>query len=162
MSLDVSTQNPVHGSQFHSFRLDNAYSINSADGRVHSIPLELLFPDVVFPLLVVGDLNILNHLPDPLRSFSSLQISSSAPDFDFAAPGGFAFLKPPSLYTRFPLSGRARPSVIDLVFAKALLLPFLKRWDTLSLPPALATSLSPYSSLPCSLSRPPPPQMIPY
>ena len=56
MSLYVSSQKPVCGSQFHSFRQDNAYSINLADCRVHSIPPECLFPDTGILLLVVGDL----------------------------------------------------------------------------------------------------------
>jgi len=73
MSLNVSSQKPVFGSHFHSFRLVNAYSINSADRRVHSgsVPPESLFPDTGIPLLVVGDLNIHNPLAEPLHSFSS-------------------------------------------------------------------------------------------
>jgi len=34
------------------------------------------------------------------------------------------------VYTRFPLSGKARPSVIDLVFANPLLLLFVKGWES--------------------------------
>jgi len=44
MSVDIFTQEPVIGCQFHSFRLVNAYSINSADRSVHSVA-----PDVRFP-----------------------------------------------------------------------------------------------------------------
>ena len=85
MPLDVSSQNPFFGSQVHSFRLVNASSINSADRRVHSVPPDLIFPDVGFLLLVVGDLNIHNPLSDPLlRSFSSQQICTSASCFEFA------------------------------------------------------------------------------
>jgi len=71
MSLDISSQKPVFGSRFHSFRLVNAYSINSADRRVHSVPPESLFPDTGTPLLVVGDLNIHNPLADPALLFLS-------------------------------------------------------------------------------------------
>jgi len=60
MSLDISSQRPVFGSRFHSFRLVNAYSSNSADRRVHSVPPESLFPKTVVPLSVVGDLNMHN------------------------------------------------------------------------------------------------------
>jgi len=85
------------------------------------------------PLLVVGDLNIHNALADPLRSFLSQEVSSLTPDFKLAALGGFALLNSPGVYIKFPLSGKARPSVIDLGFDNPLLLPFVKRWET-SLP----------------------------
>jgi len=69
MSLDISSQNPVFGSHCHSFRLVNAYSMNSGDRRVHSVPPESLFPDTGVPLLVVGDLNIYKPQADRLHSF---------------------------------------------------------------------------------------------
>jgi len=69
MSLDISSQNPVFGSRCHSFRLVNAYSMNSADRRVHSVPPESFFRDTGVPLLVVGDLNIHKPQADRLRSF---------------------------------------------------------------------------------------------
>jgi len=53
VSLDVSSQNLVFGSQFHSVQLVNSYSINSADRRVHSVLPDPVFPDIVLPLLVV-------------------------------------------------------------------------------------------------------------
>jgi len=81
----------------------------------------------------VGDLNINNPLADPLRSFSSQEVSSSAPYFELAALGRFALLNSPGVYTRFPLSVKAHPSVIDLDFSNPLLLPFMKAWET-SLP----------------------------
>ena len=130
MSLDISSQKPVFGSRFHSFRLVNAYSINLADQRVHSVPPESLFPCTGIPLLVVGDLNIHNPLADPLRSFSSQEVHYSAPYFELAALGGFALLNSPGGHTRFPLSGKARLSVIDLPFANPQLLPFIKGWET--------------------------------
>ena len=133
MSLDISSQKPVFGSSFHSFRLINAYTINSADRRVHSVAPESLFPHTGLPLLVVGDLNIYNPLPDPLRAFSSQEVSSSTPYFELVALYGFALLNSPGVYTRFPLSGKARPSIIDLAFANPLLLPFVTSWET-SLP----------------------------
>ena len=46
MTLDISSQKPVFGSRDHSFRRINAYSINSSDRRVHSVPPEILSPDV--------------------------------------------------------------------------------------------------------------------
>ena len=133
MSLDISSQKPVFGSRFHSFRLVNAYSINLADRMVLSVPPESLFPDTGVPLLVVGDLNIHNPLSDPLHSFSCQEVSFSAPYFELAALGGFGLLNSPGVYTRFPLWGKVRPSVIDLAFANPLLLLLGKGWET-SLP----------------------------
>jgi len=129
LSLDISSNEPLFGTSFHSFRIINAYSTNTVDHRVHSVSPELLFPDLGFPLLVLGDLNIHNLLSDPLRHFSHREIPSSTPYFEKAADSGFALLNPPGEYTRFPLVGNARPSVIDLAFANPSLLPIVKSWE---------------------------------
>jgi len=133
LSLDISSNEPLFGTAFYSFRIINAYSTNTVDHRVHSVPPEVLFPDLGFPLLVLGDLNIHNPLSDPLRHFSHREISSSTPYFEKAAESGFALLNPPGEYTRFPLVGKARPSVIDFAFTNPLLLPLVKSWEA-SLP----------------------------
>jgi len=117
------------GSCFLSFRVINAYSTNSVDHRVHSVPPDVLFPDLGIPLLVVGDLNIYNPTSDPLRSFSSTEISSSTPYFEMAVEAGFALLNSPEEYTRFPLVGSAGPPVIDLAFANPLFLPAVRSWE---------------------------------
>ena len=133
LALDVSSQEPLLGTNFHSFQLINAYSINTHDHRVHSVSPDTLFPALDIPLLVVGDLNIHNPLSDPLRSCSPREIGSSTPYFEKAAEAGLALLNPPGEYTRFPLVGKAHPSVIDLAFANPLLLPLFKSWEV-SLP----------------------------
>jgi len=133
LALDISSNVPLFGTSFHSFRIINAYSTNTADHRIHSVPPEVLFPDLGFPLLVLGDLNIHNPLSDPLRRFSQREISYSTPYFEKAAESDFALLNPPGEYTRFPLVGKARPLVIDLAFANPPLLPLVKSWEA-SLP----------------------------
>jgi len=133
LALDISSIDPLFGTAFHSFRIINAYSTNTTDHRVHSVLPEVLFPDLGFPFLVLGDLNIHNPLWDHLRHFSHREISSSTPYFEKAAESGFALLNPPGEYTRFPLVGNARPSVIDLAFANPPLLPLVKSWEA-SLP----------------------------
>jgi len=133
LTLDVSASEALFGTAFHSFRVINAYSTNTIDHRIHSVPPEVLFPDLGFPLLVVGDLNIHNPLSDPLRHFSPREILSSTPYFEKAAESGFALLNPPGEYTRFPLVVKTRPSVIDLAFANPPLLPLVKSWEA-SLP----------------------------
>jgi len=125
-ALDISSNEALFGTGFHSFRVINAYSTNTVDHRVHSVPPDVLCPDLGFPLLVMGDHNIHNALLDPLRHFSSQQISSSTPYFEKAAESGFALLNPQGEYTRFPLVGKARPSVIDLAFANPPLLTLVK------------------------------------
>jgi len=133
LALDVSSQEHLFGTYFHSFRRINAYSTNTRDHRVHSVSPEALFPALRVPLLGVGDLNIHNPLADPLGSCSLREIGSSTPYFEKAAEAGFALLNPPREYTRFPLVGKSRPSVIDLAFANSLLLPMFKSWEV-SLP----------------------------
>jgi len=129
LALDVSTIEPLFGTDFHSFRIINAYSTNTADHRFHSVQPEVLFPDLGFPLLVLGDLNIHNPLSDPLRHFSQREIAYLTPYFEKAAESGFALLNPPGEYTRFPFVGKARPSVIDLAFANPPLLPLIRSWE---------------------------------
>ena len=133
LARDASSSEPLFGTAFHSFRVINAYSTNTADHRVHSVSQAVLFPDLGFPLLVLGDLNIKNPLSDPLRHFSYGEIWCSTPYFEKAAEAGFALLNPPGEYTRFPLVGNARPSVIDLAFANPPLLPLVQSWEA-SLP----------------------------
>jgi len=133
LTLDISSDEPPFATHFHSFRIINAYSTNTANHRVHSVSPEVLFPDLGFPLLALGDLNIHNPLSDPLRHFSYQEISSLTPYFEKAAELGFALLTPPGEYTRFPLVAKARPSVIDLAFANHFLLPLVKSWEA-SLP----------------------------
>ena len=133
LALNVSSQEPLFGTNLYSFRVINAYSTNTHDHRVHSVSTEILFPTLDVPLLVVGDLNIHNPLADPLQSCSPREIGSSTPYFEKAAEAGFAPLNLPGEYTRFPLVGNARPWVIDLAFANPLRLQMFKSWEV-SLP----------------------------
>jgi len=159
LALDVSSNKPLFGTAFHSFRVINAYSTNTVDHMVHSVQPEVLFPDLGFRLLVVGDLNIHNPLSDPLRHFSPREISSSTPYFEKAVEPGFALLNPLGEYTRFPLVGTSRPSVLDLAFANPHLLPLVKSWES-SLPstgsdhiPITITLAAPFLN-----QKPPPPR----
>jgi len=102
LALEVFSNEPLFGTAFHSFRVINAYSTNTADHRIHSVLPEVLFPVLGFPLLVVGDLNIHNPLSAPLRYFSQREISSSAPYFEKAAEFGFALLNPQVSTQGFP------------------------------------------------------------
>ena len=117
VALDMFSNKPLFGTDFHSFRVINSYSTNTADHRVHSVSPEVRFPDLGFSLLVLGDLNIHNPLSDPLRDVSNREISSSTPYFEKVAESGFALLIPPGEHSRFHLVGNPRPSVIDLAFA---------------------------------------------
>jgi len=159
LALDISFNEPLFGTAFHSFSIINAYSTNTLDHRVHSVSPETLFPDLGFPLLVLGDLNIHNPLSDPLPHFSHREIASSTPYFEKAAEAGFALLNPPGEYTRFPLVGNARPSVIDLAFANPPLPPVIKSWEA-SLPSTgsdhvpITITLAP----PALNQKPPPPR----
>ena len=149
LALDVSSQEPLFGTNFYSFPLINAYSTNTCDHQVHSVSPETLFPTLDVPLLVVGDLNIYNPLSDPLRSCSPRKIGSSTSYFEKAAESGFALLNPPGEYTRFPLVGKARPSVIDVAFANPLLLPLFKSWEI-----SLTSTGSDHVPITINLARP--------
>jgi len=50
IALDISSNEPLFGPDFHSFRIINAYSTNTANHRVHSVSPEVLFPPILgFP-----------------------------------------------------------------------------------------------------------------
>ena len=80
--------------------------------------------------LVAGDFNIHHYTSDPGRAVSRREFLASDPFFSMADTRGFSMLNTPGVYTRFPLSGIGRPSVLDLAFASASVTPFLARWDT--------------------------------
>ena len=62
LALNISSNDPLFGTAFHSFRIINAYFTNTTNQRVDSVLPEVLFPDLGFPLLVLGDFNIHNPL----------------------------------------------------------------------------------------------------
>ena len=49
LALDISSNEPLFGTNFHSFRIINAYSTNTTNHRVHSVSPEVLFPILGFP-----------------------------------------------------------------------------------------------------------------
>ena len=82
------------------------------------------FPDLSHPTLVVGDFNLHQPLPDPLRSHSIDELATSFAYFSRMSELGFGLLNQPGVYTRFPLGGAGCLSVLDLSFASPLLLSF--------------------------------------
>ena len=60
------------------------------------------------------------------------EIASTA-YFDRATNLAYSLLNTPRVYTRFPLSGSFRPSLIDLGFANPLIRPAFLSWDATSL-----------------------------
>src|SRR5207302_5868251 len=89
-----------------------------------TISPEVAFPSSPLPTLVVGDFNIHNPMADPARDYSLTELSISFPYLSRATDLGFSLLNTPGVYTRFPLGGEARPSVIDLGFTSPSLIPF--------------------------------------
>ena len=93
-----------------------------------------LFPLLVFPTLVVGDLNIHHSLSDPERILTNNESHISAPYFTIASDNSFTLLNIPGVYTRFPFTHSHGPGVLDLAFANSTLLPLSSSWNP-SLPP---------------------------
>src|SRR5437868_867935 len=123
----------LFGSGLPEFRIINLYSRVGSSPSARTISPEVAFPPSPLPTLVVGDFNIHNLMADPVRDYSPTEMSISFPYFSRATDLGFLLLNTPGIYTRFPLGGEARPSVIDLTFASPTLVPFFISWDT-SLP----------------------------
>ena len=114
------------------------------------------FPETSFPTHVVGDFNIHHPLPDPLRSHSAEELATSFPYFSRSSELGFGLLNQPGVYTRFPLGGSGRPSVLDLSFASPSLLPFCQTWDN-PLPSTGSDHVPVQIILSHPLTSPPPP-----
>src|SRR5437588_4068583 len=119
----------LFGSGLSEFRIVNLYSRLGSSSSVRTVSPEVAFPPSPLPTLVVGDFNIHNPMADPARDYSPTEMSTSFPYFSRATDLGFSLLNTPGIYTRFPLGGEARPSVIDLAFASATLAPFFITWD---------------------------------
>ena len=131
--LDIYTPTGCFGTGSTKFRLTNVYS-RSLPGSTKSVDPPDALPDFDFPCLVAGDFNIHNHAADPLWVTSRSEEKVSAPYFDQATDLAYSLLNTPGVYTRFPLSGTFRPSVIDLAFANPLIRPAFQSWDATTLP----------------------------
>ena len=123
----------LFGGSFTQFRILNVYNLKPRRTGPMTVSPVVSFPEVDFPLLVVGDFNIHHPLADPLRAYSSEELALSLPYFSRASELGFELLNLPGVFTRFPLGGSSHPSVIDISFASPRLAPFCHHWDT-SLP----------------------------
>ena len=120
----------LFGKSFPHFRILNLYNLWTQRTSPMTVSPLVAFPETSFPTLVVGYFNFHHPLPDPLRSHSADELANSFPYFSRSSELGFSLLNQPGVYTRFPLGGSGRPSVLDLSFASPLLLPFCQTWDT--------------------------------
>ena len=131
LEIMVVADNPLFSSAIRSFRLVNIYGLP----RGSSLPGTPLTPDDIFspsplPTFVAGDFNLLHPASDPDRIMSDKDFRESEPFFNLAAERGFSLLNTPGEYTRFPFNTETRPSVLDLAFASAGLVPFVSSWST--------------------------------
>ena len=146
----------LFGKSFSHFRILNLYNLWTKRTSQMTVSPLVAFPETSFPTLVVGDFNIHHPLPDPLRSHSAEELATSFPYFSRSSELGFGLLNLPGVYTRFPLGGSGRPSVLDLAFASPLLLPFCQTWDT-PLPSTGSDHVPVQIILSHSFTSPPPP-----
>ena len=114
----------LFGKSFSHFRILNIYNLWTKRTSQMTVSPLVAFPDLSHPTHVAGDFNIHHPLPDPLRSHSAEELATFFPYFSRMAELGYGFLNQPGIYTRFPLGGACRPSVLDLSFAPPSLLPF--------------------------------------
>ena len=123
----------LFGGSFTQFRILNLYNLRPRHAGSMTVFPVVSLPVVDFPLLVVGDFNIHHPLSDARRAHSSEELALSFPYFSRASELGFELLNLRGVFTRFPLGGSSRPSVIDISFASPKLAPFCHHGDT-SLP----------------------------
>ena len=87
-------------------------------------------PEPSYPTLVVWDFNIYYPVTDPLGCYSTEELVTSIFYFSRSSELRFAVLNQHGVYTRFPLRGSGRSSVLCLSFTSPFLLPFCQAWDT--------------------------------
>ena len=107
-ALDIYGSDLFRGS-FTQFRILNVYKLRPRHAGSITVSPIVSFPEVGFPLLVVGDFNIHHPLSDPLRAHSSEELALSFPYFSSASELGFELLNLPGVFTPFPLGGSSRP-----------------------------------------------------
>ena len=146
----------LFGKSFSHLRISNLYNLWTKRTSQMTVSPLVTFPITYFPTLVVGDFNIHQPLPDPLRSHSADELATSFPYFSRSSELGFSLLKQPGFYTRFPLRGSGRPSFLYLSFAFSLLLPFCLTWDS-PLPSTGSDHVPVQIILSHPLTSPPPP-----
>ena len=120
----------LFGKSFSHFRVLNLYNLWTKRTSQMTVSPLVAFPEPSYPTLVVGDFNIHHPLPDFLCSHSAEELATSFPYFSRSSELGFGLLNQPGVYTRFPLGGYGRPSLLDLSFASPSLVPFCLTWDT--------------------------------
>jgi len=133
MFLDGFTPRGCFGSSYPRFRIPNPYA-RALNSTPRSVPPNVIFAELYFPYLVASDLNLHNPASDPTRVISAEEEKTSLLYFERTSSLGFSLLNTPGVYTRFPLSGPFRPSVIDLSFANPHMYPAFRSWDSSSLP----------------------------
>ena len=145
----------IFGKSFSHFPVLDLYNLWTKRTSPMTVSPLVAFPEPSYPTLVVRDFNIHHRLPNPLHSHSAEELATSFPSFSWSSEIGFGLLNQPGVYTRLPLSGSGRPSVLDLSFASPSLLPFCKMLNT-PLPstgsdhvPIQIILSHPFSSPPC-------------
>ena len=124
-TLEISAHS-LFGTKADKFLIVNCYSVWGLTATARTVSPVLALPSFTSPTLVVGDFNIHHPSADPARTHSSSELKASFPYFSRAAELGYSLLNTPGVYTRFPLQGSSRPSVVDLAFASSTLMPFFQ------------------------------------
>ena len=154
MFLDIFTPEGYFHLSSPKFRVGKVYSPVHTQPSTHTVSPAMCLTNQDSHDLVAGDFNIHNIASDPLCVTSSTEECTSAPYFDQATDLGYPMLNTPGVFTRYPLSGEQRPSVIDLAFANPHIFPAVKCWDATPLPstgsdhvPIVITLASPSQTL---------------
>ena len=85
----------LFGGSFTQFRILNVYNLKPRHAGSMTVSPLVSFPEVDFPLLVVGDFNIHHPFSDPLRAHSSEVLAMSFPYFSRASELAFELLNLP-------------------------------------------------------------------
>ena len=87
----------LFGKSFSHFRILNIYNLWTKRTSQMTVSPLVAFPEPSYPTLVVGDFNIHQPLPDPLRTHCAEELTTSFPYFSRSSELGFGLLYQPGV-----------------------------------------------------------------
>ena len=129
VGLNLFSQEGIMSSLDSQLRILNAYNNEGTLSHNRTITPDLLFPELRYPCLTLGDLNIHHNASDPGRLLMTNEELISSPYFSLADKRDYHLLNDPGAYTFFPFNLSHRCCVIDVTFANNFFLPMFDYWD---------------------------------
>ena len=154
VAIHFTFSRPVLHTSHCALRVNNAY--NTWTSTNPSVPPPIALPEIPFPSITIGDLNVHHPLTDPDRSPSSYDSVRADQFFELVTLCRYNVLNTPASYTRFPMVAGHRPAVLDYTLANDAAQALFRSWDN-SLPPTGSDHTAIHTTFGALSSTPSPP-----